>query len=330
LIGLARSAHDVPVIEIEVGLDDLTGIRFAADAVWETAASLAVLARPRQHALHRRLHSLVPERPRFDLDLLMEVLAAPVWYPDTLGPQPSTRPRHPCEQFAALRDTAPEVVERDLAELRRSLPGSRVAGMRPDQFLDELATAMTGYWRQVLEPLWDRVDGIVAADLAHHSNAAASAGLGAALHDLNDRLTYADGTLRMALSSDLRVSADGKGVWFVPSVFLWPWIAVTSVETAPVISYAARGAGLVWESARGRGAGEFLAPLLGRSRAAILADLDVPRTTTGLAARLRLTPGTVSGHLSVLTASGLLTSRRDGRRVLYSRTPMGSQLLDHA
>lgn len=317
------------MIELEVGIDDLTGVRFAADAVWETTASVAVLMRPHHHVLHQRLHDLMPRRPRFDHALLKEVLAGSVWIPDTLGPLPSTRTRTPLAQLEALRDTAPEVVEGDLAQLRRLMPRSRVAAMCPEQFVDELATAMSGFWSQVLAPMWDRIEGIVAADLAYHGNSLATDGLGVALHDLSDRLSFADGVLRVKLSSDLRVASQGRGIWFVPSVFLWPWVSLAWVGGAPVISYGARGAGRVWEDDHGDG-GEVLAPLLGRSRAAILADLDIPRTTTSLAARLRLTPGTVSGHLSVLTSSGLLTSRRDGRRVLYSRTAMGTQLLGHA
>jgi DNA-binding transcriptional ArsR family regulator len=115
-------------------------------------------------------------------------------------------------------------------------------------------------------------------------------------------------------------------VWFVPSVFRWPWVAVDPQGPAPVISYAAHGAGRVWESGDNP-CGSRLSALLGRSRAAILQQLDIPRSTTGLAARLQLAPGTVSDHLSVLSSSGLLTARRDGRRVLYSRTGLGAALL---
>jgi DNA-binding transcriptional ArsR family regulator len=67
--------------------------------------------------------------------------------------------------------------------------------------------------------------------------------------------------------------------------------------------------------------------LVGRSRATILAQLDVPRSTTSLATRLELSAGTVSEHLAVLTQARLLTARRDGRRVLYARTQLGARLL---
>src|SRR4051812_42499193 len=41
-------------------------------------------------------------------------------------------------------------------------------------------------------------------------------------------------------------------------------------------------------------------------------------TTTELAAGLGMTAPAVSRHLSILEGAGLVTSRRDGRRVLYA------------
>ena len=67
--------------------------------------------------------------------------------------------------------------------------------------------------------------------------------------------------------------------------------------------------------------------MLGRSRAALLADLDAPRTTTDLAQRLDMTPGGVSQHLSVLKDSGFVTARRNGRAVLYCRSELADQLV---
>ena len=67
--------------------------------------------------------------------------------------------------------------------------------------------------------------------------------------------------------------------------------------------------------------------MLGRSRATLLGDLDAPRTTTDLAARLDMTPGGVSQHLSALRESGLVSSRRNGRQVLYCRSPLADELV---
>ena len=78
----------------------------------------------------------------------------------------------------------------------------------------------------------------------------------------------------------------------------------------------------------GTGAGDALHALLGASRAALLRDLVRPRTTSELATRHGLAVGTVSGHLSILAQTRLVSAHRRGRRVYYLRTPLGSLLVD--
>ena len=55
------------------------------------------------------------------------------------------------------------------------------------------------------------------------------------------------------------------------------------------------------------------------SRRTLLRELaEAARTTSELAARLGASPPTVSRHLSVLEHAGVVTSRREGQRVLYA------------
>lgn len=72
---------------------------------------------------------------------------------------------------------------------------------------------------------------------------------------------------------------------------------------------------------------DALARLLGPNRAALLHALDEPASTTALAHRLGLAPSSVSAHLAVLRAAGLLGSHRLGREVHYARTPLGDSLV---
>ena len=318
-------AQNEPVIEIRVGTDDLARVRFSADAAWETAASLNVLAFPRAHVLHERLRRRVPRHPSFDIDHLFALAGHQRWIPDVLGPTPTGEATDPETRLAGLVDTEVSVAESDLRAIRQLRPETRTARMGTDEYLETTAEALVGYWREVLAPLWDRIDGIVAADIAHHRAALAAQGLGAALPGMHEELSFAGQTVRVAMHTDAVVQASGRGVWFVPSVFRWPWISVDIREREPVISYAARGAGRVWEDEQQSDLG--LVELLGRSRAEILRRLDVPRSTTGLARDLELSPSTVSWHLSVMSTSGLLASRREGRRVLYTRTLVGDLLV---
>ncbi|WP_036563642.1 ArsR/SmtB family transcription factor [Nocardioides halotolerans] len=317
------------MFEIEVEVTDLARVRFTTDAVWETTASIHAFVFLRHHLLHQRLRRLVPKRPDFDLDLLLTLARDADWLPDVWAPPPSARPGTPLEQLDALRRTDLAVAEADLAQLRVVAPDTSCASMAPQEYLDRTADALQGWWTAVLEPLWDRVDAIQRADIAHYQSLLATGGLAATMPELHRALKFDGGRLRVDLGEGrVGLKSCGEGIWFVPSVFRWPWVALDIRETVPhVVSYGARGAGRVWQRpAREAPAG--LPDLIGRSRALILESLDVPRSTTSLAQTLGLSLSTVSEHLSVMAGSGLLESRRDGQRVLYWRTAVGDLLVD--
>ena len=112
----------------------------------------------------------------------------------------------------------------------------------------------------------------------------------------------------------------------MPSAFVWPKLAaITQGPWQPTLIYPARGVGTLWEPG-GPAAPDTLAALLGGRRAAVLADLDAPRSTTELAQRLALPPASVSQHLAVLRDAGLVDANRVGRVVLYARTRRGDSL----
>ena len=93
-----------------------------------------------------------------------------------------------------------------------------------------------------------------------------------------------------------RIQLDGRGLLFVPSVFIWPRVAVIDNEPwQPTVIYAARGAAELWDPAPA--AADALAALIGSRRASILAALDAPCTTQDLGYRLGLLPGSLSVHL---------------------------------
>jgi DNA-binding transcriptional ArsR family regulator len=69
-----------------------------------------------------------------------------------------------------------------------------------------------------------------------------------------------------------------------------------------------------------------LSELLGYNRARVLLAVERPTATLDLAHHLSLTPSGISQHLHVLQRAGLVTGRRDGRRVIYERTAKGDTL----
>jgi DNA-binding transcriptional ArsR family regulator len=95
----------------------------------------------------------------------------------------------------------------------------------------------------------------------------------------------------------------------------------------PALIYTPRGLGTLWAPDEGGADREALDALLGRRRAEILAALGTPAATSDLAARLAASPAGVNEHLGILRRAGLVASARDGRRVLYSRTPIGDALV---
>ncbi|MFC3979150.1 ArsR/SmtB family transcription factor [Streptosporangium jomthongense] len=70
-----------------------------------------------------------------------------------------------------------------------------------------------------------------------------------------------------------------------------------------------------------------LAALLGAPRATLLGLLEEPSPTVELARRMGVTPNAVSQHLRVPYGTGLVTRVRDGRHVLYRRSPLGDRLV---
>lgn len=70
-----------------------------------------------------------------------------------------------------------------------------------------------------------------------------------------------------------------------------------------------------------------LASLLGRTRAHALEALADPCTTGELARRIGVSPATASHHATVLRAAGLISSHRDGVKIVHRLTAKGTTLL---
>ena len=318
------------MIEIGVSAPDMARVRFTTDPVWEAALSLHAIARPGRFPLHRKLRARVPEHPRFDLDLLFELTSPPHFIPDLLVPTPSLQPGDPLTEIGRIASTDQALLEGDLRDLSAMMPGSRIAGMQPTELAERTAEALAAYWRTVLEPLWERVDGIHSADIVHRSVQVSNDGLTGVLGSLHHLMTYGTEQIKVDKGAGhTTYEATGNGVRLMPSVFSWPRIVVSCHSGQRVISYAARGAGRLWDGSTPPPT-DALAALLGRSRAAILERLEVPHSTTALSEQLRLSPATVSQHLSVLATAGLIHARREGKRVYYARTALATLLIDPA
>jgi len=197
-----------------------------------------------------------------------------------------------------------------------------------------LAEALRRCWDISIQPHWDVLRRVLHDDVAARSREQSRNGAAAVIDGLHPQV-HLDGA---GLTVDAGNEVDdvgqlweytaGTGLVLVPSVFSGPDVMLVGARDRPtLLVYPARGAATVWTSRAAGPDGDSLAALLGRSRAAILSALDVPRSTTQLALQLGQTAPSVSQHLSVLRRSGLVTSWRSGRSVLYRQTPLAAELV---
>jgi DNA-binding transcriptional ArsR family regulator len=325
-------------LALHLGTDDLTRCRFAISPLCQTHEALRLLRRPARHGYHRAWLRRV-RRTLAGLDL------SPLWLfippvhgytPDFLGaPPPEPYPSFD-EELARMRATDPALAH---AEMARSLacaptlaesPQGRAALDDPAATVQRLADLTERAWHALLAPDWPHHRAVLEADIAHRSRQAADGGLDAVLTGLHPGIDWTGHTLTLRMYTDLADAqrADGRGVLLMPSVFVWPDVVSGFARPwQPTVIYPARGMGHLHTAPAPRPP-QALSRLLGRQRAALLAGLTTPASTTDLARRHGLAPSTVSAHLSVLREAGLLVSARQGYRVLYGRTALGNALAD--
>jgi DNA-binding transcriptional ArsR family regulator len=198
----------------------------------------------------------------------------------------------------------------------------------PTEALGRITAALQRYWHRALEPDWRRMRALLQDDLAFRLEEMASGGVDRLFRNLHPSVRFTGDRIEI----DRPFSCDGEplpgqGLLLVPCVFTWPAaLPVTAAPHVPTITYPPRGLGRLWER-RQDTSDSPLAELVGRTRAAIVGHLDLPMSTTHLAHQLGVSAPTLSVHLSILRAAGLVDSRRDGKTVLYHRTSLGKQLL---
>ncbi|MFI6263059.1 DUF5937 family protein [Micromonospora sp. NPDC051006] len=337
------------MIHLHFTAADLTRVRFAASPLTETVASLRALAAGRQgRHLHRPWIDRFAERSgrlrKRDLDLLRALVRPEGYIPDFLVPPPDRRSSTFADALARIADTDPEVVAQELAHLA----GHRVAQQgpgregrqallqallqRPDAGIGPVTEALEAYHRVAIAPDWPRIEALLNDDIAYRLDALADGGVDRMMSNLHPSVLFAGQTLTIVKYYEGHADCGGRGLLLVPCAFAWPDVLVrTAQPDSPSVSYSPRGLGRLWEEQEHPAqTGSALAGVLGQTRAALLAQLDLPMSTSQAATQMALSAPTLSVHLQALRAAGLLASRRAGRQVLYSRTELGDRLLSGA
>ncbi len=224
-------------LRIEVRNDDLITTRFALSPLWELTQALRVLAgepgrrdelvlRPWLARARDRYRALARET---DLELILR--AAPARLGRGL---PVSRPGGPVptigDLLAQVRATPPEQAHREIAQaLRRQPPVDPrlepiLAG---DQVAARVADVLAEAWQALLEPEWPALRAILERDVVYRAGQLASRGWAAALAGLHDSLSWHQGRIEHShWPGQEDAELGGRGLLFVPSVFVWPRLAL--------------------------------------------------------------------------------------------------------
>lgn len=316
----------------------LVHTRFAFSPIAEVGAALHLLADPPAGTIHRRWLELAHEAAAdMDLSLLTALAPRGTLLPSFLY-RPASSPQTTIEtQLVELEQGGIEPVAAELEEIwgTRPMPAPLADILdRGDLGLRTLTDALRTFWQRTVEPYWPSIRAVLEDDVAHRGGQIVGGGIYDLFLDIHPEASVDGELLRIHKPhlQDANTTYASTRLTLVPSVFTYPKLVIDHDEAGHVVLiYGARGVGKTWEGLNrpvARDDTHHLATLIGRTRAAILLRLDVPMTTSQLAAELGQSNATVSEHLTCLRSAGLLVSRRNGRRVYYRQTPLAASLID--
>jgi DNA-binding transcriptional ArsR family regulator len=318
------------MLTLEFAPIDLARVRFSVSPLTELWQSVRALQSPVARTMHLPWVTAAGACLDAGEIAILQALQPPSGInPDFIHPPPRGPAPALESELEEMATTPPDRVRRELSE---AYCGRRVPAVldpfiqRPDEALAELSQLLRTYWDRALAPHWGRIKAALDGDILQRSYQSACYGAQVVLGGLDDRVTYDDERLLFDNNWTGSQSLGGQGLLLIPSVFIWPLIAlVHEAPWQPTVIYPALGSGLLWEPATL--SSTALGELIGSRRASVLASLDVPSSTTELARRFGASPGSVSQHLSVLQRAGLVHRRRVGRTVLYRRSQIGDSLV---
>ncbi|HZM75969.1 MAG TPA: DUF5937 family protein [Candidatus Limnocylindrales bacterium] len=323
------------MIRFEVGADDLLHSRFAVSPLFELDSLLRILAgighkrgpAPLVDSLRPAYEKLLA---RTDLRAI-EALFSATYGPTFIAPPPRGMAQTIDDDLKAMRATPLETARAEIAQGLSYRPCSDpavLAILNSADVVSRFASTLEECWHELLAPRWPRLRAVCERDVVHRSAELSRAGWAAALAGLNRKVRWNDGgiELRRSFHHD-PIPLGGKGLLFIPSVFVWPEVAMHYDEPWPkAIIYPARGVAALLQVGTAA-SHDALSDLIGRTRARLLLALASPASTTQLARVCGLAVGAVGDHLRVMLRAGLLHTARSGRSVIYSRTRFGDTLI---
>ncbi|GAA4196778.1 ArsR/SmtB family transcription factor [Microbispora amethystogenes] len=318
------------MVMLRVSADDLVGIRFALSPIGETVAALQILGgrsrpvelRPWREYGRAVFAGLCRRDPT--VAALAELVATTSWVPDFVCAPPPDLRTTVTRELTRIGETPDERALRDLEVSSGGRPPAESLSGRG--VARRVADSLFSVWSELVEPMWPRLQAIAEQDMLYRTGLLTTHGWSRALSGMNLGVRWrGSDRLEIAGIGGPDRALDGAGLTLVPCTLGGRWLALDPPESCALI-YPARGAGRLWGG--GGVAPDGAGRLIGETRAAVLRALDQPSTTTLLARGLGLSTGGVGDHLAVLYDAGAVTKIRDGRSVLYRRTPLGDALVE--
>ncbi|QGN49645.1 ArsR/SmtB family transcription factor [Micromonospora sp. WMMD558] len=310
----------------QIPVDLLARSRFTISPMTDTVAALRALHSPRrpwQHAW-RRPHLAAYQRMLARRPVVRALVAAsfgPRWTADFLTLVPATAAPTFAEELTAVAERPDEQIR---ADLRATWPGPLAGPLRTDELTEQAVYLLDWVWTHLVRPEWPERERRLRADIVARTARLSAQGWAGVFADLNPQVRWlGEGRLQVNAYPAPPLPLDrAEQLVFVPAHCVRGWV-LWNQPTRFGMAYSASG--ILADTAPP--APEGLDRLIGPSRAAILARLATPLSTSHLAAVTGLSLGAVGDHLRVLLDAGTVTKRRSGREVLYWQTPLGAALV---
>ncbi|WP_395363779.1 ArsR/SmtB family transcription factor [Streptomyces sp. YH02] len=303
------------MIRLQIDDQSLHSVRLAYSPLWEALGSIALLARyrgevpsPYTQWARRVRQGMPPELNSGLVDLMRG--SDPEGFPQTFIHVPGL-----------LGGTLSEELAHAVGANSMGPPGERLADL------------LQQYWNWAIAPYWTSIRSVLEEEVLFRGRTFAVAGPEAMLGELVGRMDWSKPYLTAPYHRDVSRDVLQSQLTLVPMVFAGGLRIITGPQQEAVaLSYQARATGFLHALPAGKPGTQKrdrLTLLLGKGRAQVLRSLEVPKTTTMIAATLGMAKSTVSQHLSVLTQAGLVWRQRVGGRVFYQIDRDGFVVLEH-
>lgn len=315
----------------QVNADTVATSRFVISPLAETLACLITLLRstagsPAAREWLGRHQPAYRARLASDpvTELLLRAMIRSGWIADFLTPPPldGSRDVDFAAELEVVRQTSPAAARADVAV---ALGGPVPDALDRDDLALRAADLMDWVWRETVLPYWPRRRRILEAEIVARTAQLSQHGWAATVGDMRPGMRWlGDGRLQINAYDYPPLDISGGSLAFVPVTPQAGWVTWDDRDRYAVF-YPCSGA--LAQDGPLAVAPAALSALLGPGRAAVLAQLGTPMSTTQLVAVTGQGLGSVGRHLKILLDAGLVRRRRSGRSVLYYRTEAGEALV---